>query len=173
MELRVKQKKRAGTRREARPSQENGLDDLPIEVAVVIDENTARKTTLVSQPEKQGDASVHDLVSRLTAIRERLFWLQAVWATTLSHDVYQEADRYRQLFHDLGEELRAKAPDELDRLVVGHEALLLAEPISQKPTLPLASQRMFELAGELRSTPSAKPRPRPDGYVADGLQSFL
>lgn len=169
----MKQKKKTVSLRDAQPSQQNGLDDLPVEVAVVIEENAALKTVVVSQRESRGDASVEDLVSRLTAIRERLFWLQAVWATTLSHDVYQEADRYRQLFHDLGEELRAKAPDELDRLVVGHEALLLAEPISQKPTLPLASQRMFELAGELRSTPSAEPRPRPDGYVADGLQSFL
>jgi hypothetical protein len=32
-------------------------------------------------------ATVEDLVARLTAVRERLFWLQAVWATTLSDDV--------------------------------------------------------------------------------------
>jgi hypothetical protein len=165
--------KKKTARREMRRAQQNGLDDLPGEIALVIEENAARKAAPVSQPAKADDASAEDLVARLTAIRERLFWLQAVWATTLSHDVYQEADRYRQLFHDLGEELRAKAPDELDDLIAGHEALLLAEPISQKPTLPLASQRMFELAGELQSTQTAKPQPRPAGYVADGLQSFL
>jgi hypothetical protein len=169
----MKQKKKAVSRRDARPSQQNGLDELPVEVAVAIEENAALKTALVSQPDNRCDTSVEDLVSRLTAIRERLFWLQAVWATTLSHDVYQEADRYRQLFHDLGEELRAKAPDELDDLIAGHEALLLAEPISQKPTLSLATQRWFELAAEVRNIPSGRHAIQPDGYVADGLQSFL
>ena len=169
----MKQKKKTVSRRDAQPSQQNGLDDLPVEVAVVIEENAALKTVVVSQRESRGDASVEDLVSRLTAIRERLFWLQAVWATTLSHDVYQEADRYRQLFHDLGEQLKDKAADELDSLVAGHEALLLAEPISQKPTLSLETQRWFELAAEVRNLPPGRHAIQPDGYVADGLQSFL
>ena len=171
------QKKRYVTRREPRVVQERGqqggLDDLPIEVAVVIEENAVQTSAQMRQPATPGDASVEDLVARLTAIRERLFWLQAVWATTLSHDVYQEADRYRQLFHDLGEQLKAKAPDELDRLISGHEALLLAEPISRKPTLSLANQRWFELAAEIRNPPAGSHSPQPDGYVADGLQSFL
>lgn len=165
--------KKKTARREMRRAQQNGLDDLPGEIALVIEENAARKAAPVSQPAKADDASAEDLVARLTAIRERLFWLQAVWATTLSHDVYQEADRYRQLFHDLGEQLKAKAPDELDRLVAGHEALLLAEPISQKPTLSLAMQRWFELAAEVRNMPSLEHPSHPNGYVADGLQSFL
>ena len=168
----MKQKKKTA-QTEMRRAQQNGLDDLPGEIAFVIEENAARKTAPVSQPAKADDASAEDLVARLTAIRERLFWLQAVWATTLSHDVYQEADRYRQLFHDLGEELRAKAPDELDDLIAGHEALLLAEPISQKPTLSLATQRWFELAAEIRNIPSGRHAIQTDGYVADGLQSFL
>jgi hypothetical protein len=169
----MKQSKKTRTRRETRPSEQNGLDDLPVEVAVVIEENSARKAAPVSQPAKPGDASLEDLVARLTAIRERLFWLQAIWATTLSHDVYQEADRYGQLFHDLGEQLKAKTPDELDRLIAGHEALLLAEPISQKPTLSLATQRWFELAAEIRDAPAGRHSIQLDGYVADGLQSFL
>ena len=170
------QKKKAVTRRDPRVAREralrSGLDDLPIEVAVVIEENATQRS-VASQTSEQCDASVEDLVSRLTAIRERLFWLQAVWATTLSHDVYQEADRYRQLFHDLGEQLKAKAPDELDRLISGHEALLLAEPISHKPTLSLANQRWFELAAEIRNPPAGGHSTQPDGYVADGLQTFL
>jgi hypothetical protein len=173
----MEHKKKSALPREIRLSrervQQNGLDDLPIEVAVVIEENAVQTSAQMRQPATPGDTSVEDLVARLTAIRERLFWLQAVWATTLSHDVYQEADRYRQLFHDLGEQLKAKAPDELDRLISGHEALLLAEPISHKPTLSLATQRWFELAAEIRNQPAGRHSTQPDGYVADGLQSFL
>jgi hypothetical protein len=51
--------------------------------------------------------SVEDLVKRLTAIRERLFWLTTVYATTLSHDVAYEADSYRRIFRELGQRLNA------------------------------------------------------------------
>jgi hypothetical protein len=55
----------------------------------------------------------------------------------------------------------------------GHEALLLAEPAQPRPRLSLATQRWFELAGEVRSARVARAAPKPDGYVSDGLQSFL
>jgi len=113
-----------------------------------------------------------DLIARLTAIRERLFWLAACWATTLSPDIAWEADRYRKLFHDLADELCKLDADAVDALIVGHEALLLAEPTS-KPTIPLAAQRWHELAGEVRSAPAVPPKPKRDDYVPDGLQSFV
>ncbi len=154
--------------------QQDGLQDLPIETQVAMGGEAAETPAPVApEPAKPADASVEDLVTRLTAIRERLFWLQAVWATTLSHDIYQEADRYRDVFRELGDQLRAKDPAEFDKLTVGHEALLLAEPSVRRPTLPLAAQRWFELAGELQCAPVARVAPKPDGYVSDGLQSFL
>jgi hypothetical protein len=138
----------------------------PSSIAVAIES----LETPTPAPVKVGPATVEELNQRLTAIRERLFWLQAVWATTLSRDVHQEADRYRELFRTLGEQLSAVDPDAFDCLVVGHEALLLAEPASSRPTLPLATQRWFELAGEIQGTRAVSETPRPNGYVADGLQ---
>ncbi len=159
----------ARERTSARRLAESGLDDLPDAIAGAMEETPVP----APEPVKPADASVEDLVTRLTAIRERLFWLQAVWATTLSHDIYQEADRYRDVFRELGDQLRAKDPAQFDKLTLGHEALLLAEPSARRPSLPLAAQRWFELAGELQHTAVARIAPKPDGYVADGLQSFL
>jgi hypothetical protein len=96
-----------------------------------------------------------------------------VWATTLSPDVYQEAESYRILFQDLSGQLRGQDPAALDRIVAGHEALLLSEPAAPKPSVPLATQRLFELAGEIQSTRSVRPTSISNGYVADGLQGFL
>ncbi len=110
---------------------------------------------------------------RLTQIRERLFWLQAVWSNTLSPDVAREADKYRELFHELAAHLNEHDPDAVDKLIRGHEALLLADPFPSKPTLPVAAQQWFELAGEVRNERSQLPKPKPDGYVADGLQRFV
>jgi hypothetical protein len=143
---------------------------LPLEVAVVIEENTV---AVAPQPDDATRDSAENLVTRLTAIRERLFWLQATWATTLSPDVAREADRYRELFRDLAEQLRKLDPDAVDRLVAGHEALLLAEPSAHKPTIPSAAQRWFELKCELRNEWRAPSPPKPVGYVPDGLQSLV
>ena len=127
---------------------ESGLQDLPINIAVAIEETLAKPAPAPEPPKVVDTATAEELTARLTAIRERLFWLQAVWATTLSPDVYQEANRYRDLFRTIGEQLNAIDPAALDRLVVGHEALLLAEPASPKPQISLAAQQWFELAGE-------------------------
>jgi len=122
--------------------------------------------------ESNNAAQRDDLVARLTAIRERLFWLAACWATTLSPDIAWEADRYRKLFHELADELRKLDADAVETLIVGHEALLLAEPTT-KPTIPLAAQRWHELAGEVRSEPAVHQKRKPDGYVPDGLQHLV
>lgn len=113
-----------------------------------------------------------NLIARLTAIRERLFWLQACWATTLSPDIAWEADRYRKLFHDLADELRKIDADAVSRLVEGYETLLCAEPMN-KPTIPLAAQRWHELALEARSERAVPPKAKPDCYVPDGLQHLV
>lgn len=113
-----------------------------------------------------------DLVTRLLAIRERLFWLHACWATTLSPDIAFEADRYRELFRELGDELRKQDAGALDRITAGYEALLLAEPMP-KPTIPLAAQQWHEIAAEVRNERSTPPEAKPIGYVSDGLQRFV
>ncbi len=153
---------------------DDGLSDLPLAIAVAMEENPAPPKEPETAPAPTpADDSVPSLVARLTAIRERLFRLQAVWSTTLSYDIYQEADQYREVFRALGEQLKAKDPAEFDKLTCGHEALLLAEPSARRPSLPLAVQRWFELTGELQNMPVARVAPKPDGYVADGLQSWI
>ena len=111
-----------------------------------------------------------NLVERLTAIRERLFRLQAMWAVTLSPDVALEADGFRKLFHDLASQVQDRR--EVDALIAGHESLLLCEP-TPKPTVPMSAQRWFELAGEVRSERRRPEAPKPQGYVPDGLQPFV
>jgi hypothetical protein len=148
---------------------ESGLQDLPDAVAVAIQELPA--PARAPAPVKAVDtATAEELTARLTAIRERLFWLQAVWAATLSSDVYHEADRYRDLFHTIGERLSAIDPAALDRLVVGHEALLLAEPASPKPQIPLATQEWCETRWAAMQAPRRDPKPSTTG---DGLDWLL
>lgn len=144
-------------------------NNLPLEVAVVIE----NAPTVVAQPDDTPQDSPESLVARLTEIRDRLFWLQAVWTNTLSPDVAREADRYRELFRELSEQLRKLDPDAVDQLIAGHEALLLAEPSPPKPTIPRDAQRWFELTCELRGQRRQAPMPKPVGYVPDGLQTFV
>ena len=145
-------------------------NNLPLDVAVAIEEN---KATVAAQPDATPEDSPDSLVARLTEIRDRLFWLQAVWANTLSPDVAREADRYRELFRELAEQLRKLDPDAIDRLIAGHEALLLCDPSPPKPTIPRDAQRWFDLTCELRGERRQAPMPKPVGYVPDGLQSLL
>lgn len=155
---------------------ESNPNNLPLDVAVLVEENAASATATIApkRREEAPDTAAH-LVERLTAIRERLFWLQAVWANTLSPDVAWEADRYRQLFCDLAVQLRKCDPIAVDALIVGHEALLLAEALPSKPKLPTSAQHWFELVNEILSQHrrSPQPLPKPEGYVADGLQRFV
>lgn len=148
----------------------NNPNNLPLEVFVAIEEHVPETPATPTVPTPD---SADNLVQRLTAIRQRLFYLQAVWANTLSHDVALEADRYRLLFRDLAEELRKQDPEAVDRLIAGHEALLLADHSNPKPTLPITAQRWFELSGEVRSERNQPPKPRSANYVPDGLQRFV
>jgi hypothetical protein len=140
-------------------------NDLPL-----AEQNASDETP---QKAEQAPDSVDGLVVRLHAIRERLFWLQAVFANTLSPDVAMEADRYRELFRDLAEELRKQDAEALERITTGHENLLFAEPMPKKPTISLALQERFELIEEVRAQRPRPPEKKPDGYVADGLQRFV
>ena len=117
--------------------------------------------------------SVPNLVARLMAIRERLFWLAACWANSLSPDIAYEADRYRALFRDLADELRKKDRDALEQITSGHENLLFAEPSPAKPSIPLMVQQLYELGSEVQSQHTQPPNPKPAGYVPDGLQRFV
>jgi hypothetical protein len=157
----------------ARKRKASGLDDLPIDVAVAIECQASEAEKVKPADPIPVPDSVDDLIKRLIAIRERLFWLHAVWATTLSRDVALESDKYRKMFQDLGERLKAQDCDAFNRLVTGHEALLFAKPVASKPTVPLVAQRRYELMCELQSMPAPKSIPKPSGYVPDGLQSFL
>lgn len=147
---------------------ESNPNNLPLDIALAIEQRAGQATPAKS--EEAHDAA--NLVERLLAIRERLFWLQAVWATTLSPDIAWEADRWRERFRSLADELRKHDAEALDRIVAGYESLLLAEPM-RKPTIPLATQQLFELACEVRSERSQPAQPKPQGYVPDGLQRFI
>lgn len=159
-------------RRKAKEIAESGVQDLPLSVQVSMQQQ-AETPASAPEPVKIEDATAEELVTRLTAIRERLFWLQAMWATTLSDDIFHEAEKYRRIFHELSAQLRQLDPAAVDRLLQGHESLLLGEPVSPRPTLPLATQQWFELAGEVQSRRAVRVEPKPDGYVSDGLQAFV
>ena len=159
-------------RKAAKALAEAGLEDLPLATQVAMQQRAATPS-IAAEPVKITDATADELVTRLTAIRERLFWLQATWATTLSDDVFHEAEKYRSIFHELSDQLRQLDPAAVDRIILGHESLLLSEPTPARPTLPLAAQQWFELAGEISSRRAVRAAPKPDGYIGDGLQAFL
>jgi hypothetical protein len=153
-------------RKVARVAEEaqNGLDDLPLEVAVAIEANSAQPIQAVNA---QPDDTVENLVARLEAIRERIWRLQAMFAVTLSHDCAMEADRFLALFQSLlAQQLKAKDVGAFDSLVRGHEALLLSPPVQTKPTIRLDTQRLCELRWEAATQPvrrAPKPPAHPDG----------
>ncbi|MGD0135264.1 MAG: hypothetical protein ABSE57_24725 [Bryobacteraceae bacterium] len=151
----------------------SGLDDLPVEVAVAI-ENHVQQSPAPVECEKQ-DATAEELVARLTAIRERIWKLRAMFAVTLSQDAALEADRYLRLFQQLGQELIAKDKGAFDSLVIGHEALLLSPPTTVRQTIPLATQRLVEMRWEAMTRRSSRSAPstRPADGIHDGMGQFL
>lgn len=159
---------RAKAKREA-----TGLDDLPAEIAVAI-ENQLQHPPASVKCEKQ-ESTVEDLVARMSAVRERIWKLRAMFAVTLSHDAALEADRYLRLFQQLGRELQAKDKVAFDALVTGHEALLLSPPTTVRQTIPLATQRLVEMRWEAMTQRQSRsvPSSRPADAIHDGMGQFL
>lgn len=148
-------------------SQASGLDDLPLEIAVAMEENPAPEPASSAAPAPVSDDSVENLVSRLNAIRERIWRLQSVFAVSLSQETAIEANRFLQLFQTLAEQLREKDPAALARLTDGHESLLLSPAMPVKPTIPLDTQHLCELRWQAMTQPTRRPPKRP--AVPDGL----
>jgi hypothetical protein len=150
----------------------DGLQDLPLSVAVAIEENAARPAKL-TPVEPKAEATVDDLVVRLTAIRERIWRLQSVFAVSLSQEIALEANRYLILFQTIANELRAKDAEKLEELVRGHESLLTSPPVLVKPTVSLDAQRFCELRWEASQAPRRSTSPRPADTIHDGMSAFL
>jgi hypothetical protein len=147
----------------------NGLADLPVEIAVAIEELPAAPEAALEPPKP--DASVEELVARLEAIRERIFRLHAVFAVSLSQETAIEANRFVALFQDLAAELRVKQPDALDKIVAGHEAILTSPPVRVRQQIPVATQQWVEMRWEALQSPARRP-PKPP-MVPDGLDAWV
>lgn len=150
----------------------DGLQDLPLSVAVAIEQNAARAVRPMPV-EPKAEATVEELVTRLTAIRERIWRLQSVFAVSLSQEVAIEANRFLLLFQELAAELRAKDPDAFAALTVGHESLLLAPALLVKPTISLDTQRVCEMRWLAVTQPGPKAPKRPADTIHDGMGAFL
>jgi hypothetical protein len=151
----------------------NGPDDLPLEVAVAIELNSAQPVEPEAEPASTADDSVPRLVSRLTAIREKIWRLQAMFAVSLSPDCLLDANKYLSLFQSIAEQLKAKDASALDAITCGHESLLLSPPIVLKQTIPLATQRLVEIRWEAMTQPMQRAPKRDVAAIPDGLGWML
>jgi hypothetical protein len=152
-------------------AQAGGLDDLPLDVALAIESNPAPAKPEPAPAATTADDSVPSLIERLTAIRERIWRLQAMFAVSLSTDCALEANRYLQLFQALASQLNAKDPSKLEDLVRGHESLLLAPALPIRQSIPLSTQKLVEIRWEALTQPMRRPPKRPT--VPDGLDQFV
>lgn len=164
-------RKAARIARKVAREQADGLDDLPLEVAVAIELNSAQPVNPEGGPAFTADDSVPSLVERLTAIREKIWRLQATFAVSLSHDCLMEANRYLLLFQDLAGQLKAKDTAALEALTLGHESLLLSPPIPVKQSIPLSTQNLVETRWLAMTQPTHRAPKRPS--VPDGLDWLL
>lgn len=160
---------RAGRERErARRLAESGLDDLPLNIAVALEDLPAEPAPEPA-PEPKPDASSEELVARLESIKERIFRLRAVHAVSLSLDAATEANRYLILFQDLAQELRAKDPEALTALNLGYGATLNSPPVPVRQSIPLDTQKLIELRWEVSQSPTRRMPKRQVENVPDGL----
>lgn len=86
------------------PEEESsGLEDLPDQIAVILAAPPITAPPAPETPKREAlpPDSVENLVRRMTAIKQRIFWLRAVFATTLSQDCALESNRFLQIFQDL------------------------------------------------------------------------
>jgi hypothetical protein len=146
----------------------NGLDDLPLEVAVAIEQQLSAAPEPTPEPPKP---SVEELVARLEAIKDRIFRLHAVFAVSLSQETAIEANRFVALFQGLAAELRAKQPEALEKIVAGHEAILTSPPVRVRQQIPIETQKWVELRWEAMQSP-ARRAPKPP-MVPDGLDAWV
>jgi hypothetical protein len=150
---------------------ENGLQDLPVNIAVAI-EHLPASPAPTPEPVKV-EASVEDLVARLELIKDRIFRLHAVFATSLSIDCAIEANKFVGLFQDLAEELRQRDAAALEKIVAGHQAILTSPPIPVRQTIPIATQRWCETRWEAMKAPVNRAPARAADQVHDGLGWML
>lgn len=146
---------------------------MPPEVATAIKLASSQIPKRANEADKPVDISIEELVKRLTAIRERIWRLQAMFAVTLSHDCAMQANSYLQLFQILAEQLKAKEPDLVADLVRGHESLLLSPPVPVKETIPIDVQRWCELRWEASLSRDRSTEKRAAEQPKDGLGWML
>ena len=152
--------------RERKRAAASGLDDLPSDVAVAIEESLALPAS-TPEPPTPADVTVEELAAKLEAIKERVFRLHAVFANTLSFDAAIEANGYLVLFQKLAVELERKDASALENIVRGHESLLLSPPVPVRRAIPLELQRSCELRWEVSHSPNRR-APKPP-TISDGL----
>jgi hypothetical protein len=119
------------------------------------------------------DPSAEDLVVRLEAIKQRILRLHSMFATTLAFDCAMEANRYVTLFRNLAQELKAKDPDALTALTLGHEAILLSPPVPVRQQIPVETQKLCELQWEVMRSPIRRVPKRATDTIHDGLSWML
>jgi hypothetical protein len=151
----------------------DGLDDLPLAVALAFELNPAQPVKPEPSAPASMDDSVPGLVARLTAIREKIWRLQAMFAVSLSHDCAMHANRYLTLFQDIAQKLQDKDPAALEAITHGHESLLLSPPIAVKQSIPLATQNLVETRWLAMTQPMQRPPKRHVASVPDGLDWML
>jgi hypothetical protein len=148
----------------------NGLDDLPLAVALSVELNSEPPAKPATD---RSDDSVAGLITRLSAIREKIWRLQAMFAVSLSHDCLMEANQYLTLFQDLAEQLKAKDANALDSLTRGHESLLLSPPMPLKQSIPLSTQKLVEMRWEAMTQSTRRAPQRDVEAIHDGLGWML
>jgi hypothetical protein len=154
-------------------AKDDGLNDLPLAVALAIELNPAQPVKSKPSVPAPMDDSVPGLVARLTAIQEKIWRLQAMFATTLSADCLLDANKYLSLFQSIAEQLKSKDAGELDALTRGHESLLLSPSIQLKQSVPLSTQRLVEMRWEAMTQPTQRVPKRNVASVPDGLGWML
>jgi hypothetical protein len=151
----------------------DGLDALPLDVALAIEESAPQLPLAQPVPLQRDESSIDDLVQRLTLVREHIWRLQAMFAVSLSHDCAMDANRYLTLFQDIAQKLREKDPGALEEITRGHESLLLSPPIAVKQSVPLSTQNLVELRWLAMTKPTQRPSKRPADEIHDGLSCLF
>jgi hypothetical protein len=123
-------------------------------------------------PDVGEDLTVEQLVERLDGIKTRMFWLLAVFATTLSRECLSEMEARRSQFQVLATTLRERDPEKLQQITEGHETFLMTSTAAvRKPCIPFHIQEQEHFRFWLSTLPKPRP-PKSDGF-GDGLGQFI